>query len=125
MNKSLIIGVLIAIIVVGVLVWFFVFRETSVKGGIKIPEGAPKVKGEINDDVYVEIMARDAYQREKDLDGWISSNGWQKLLEEYKITQEEFDNFVSEAVKDKDRFQRLQERWYNRYLEIKAANQNQ
>lgn len=124
---SLILGIVLAVIIFGFLVWFFVFKPkvpSSEFLGEKI-KGGPKATGQINDEIYIELMARSAYGQQKDIEKWFSENGWQKLLEEYKITQQQYDEYVQNLVNDQEKFRQLQQKWYQRYLEIKASQNQQ
>lgn len=127
--KNQIVWIIVGIVVVGCLIWVFAIQpatETTQPTTETPTEGEPTTSssedvGKMTDDIYVEIMARNFYEGEKDPQTWALKEGWDKLLDEYNVTQEQYDAYVNKLDEDPAHAVDLQERIGVRLEELKTG----
>lgn len=83
-----------------------------------IPEAGT---GQMTDELYVELMARQYYEIEKN-PVWIGE-GWTNLLRENGLTESQFSAFIDEISTDATRFMDLSERVAVRLDELRAGKE--
>ncbi len=112
MKKNLlVIGIVVAVIIVGFLVWYFGF-----KSGPGIGLQRPAI-GPMTDELYIEIALEAASQAEKD-PTWIATpENMADLLKKFGITFEQYNAFAEQLLADPERNSRVTQEITNRVME--------
>lgn len=75
--------------------------------------------GKITDEIYIEIIAQTAYQTQKGPAGLVQ--GFETLLNEYGVTQENMDAYAAKISNDPQRAQEVMQKYMQRLTELQKA----
>lgn len=96
--------------------------QTGAQGGEQTAGTEAKTGsiGKMTDDIYVDIMAQVAYQGAKDPMAW-AINGFEKLLNSYGVTEENYTAYGNELQKDTSRMQTIVQKYSLKVAELQKA----
>lgn len=115
MKKNLlVVGIVIAVIIVGILVWYFGFRPGP---GLRGPGLLGPNIGPMTDELYIEIALEIASQGEKDPTWQATPENMAKLLKNFGVTMEQYDAYSAQILADPDRHSRITQEITNRLME--------
>jgi len=90
------------------------------EGGTVTPEEPAGGIGKMNDDIYIELMARNNYEITKDPTAWVASDGWNNLLKQKGVTNEQFEAYLSTLEGDPTHYMQIMEAMGNRVKELQG-----
>ena len=135
--KSKIIRILIVIvilIIIGIVIkGILVKKATQVgEGGEAVvpvnnaeeqgPEKPAEGIGKMNDDIYIELMACNNYELQKDPTAWVSTNGWNNFLKKKGVTNEQLNAYQEKIAKNPNHYMELTKAIADRIQELQAGN---
>jgi hypothetical protein len=109
-NQLIIVGVVAAVVVIGLLVWFFGFKPGRGPGLL-----GPNI-GPMTDELYIEIALDMAKEAEKNPNWTATEENTAEILKKYGVTLEQYNAYSEMLLGDSERYSRVTGEITNRII---------